>query len=295
MKGSSDPDEPHNDQDMEHSDNEDDRWDAEDDPQCQMNDNLFDSNELSNDDRDEDLLRPPALFEHGASLNGYIHVFINTSYKGATHSISNESLTFLHSTIKSFHPNGLPHGLDLDDMARTLRTVEKPLGISTDKLITNYIICPLCWKMYHPSELSSMLSAICMATDCSATLFRLKRTSSNGIKRVPFKVMPAASFKTALARLLMRSGKWDELQHWRKEEDHDTGPPITQEEWYATTDIDTPLHDIHDGWMWRSLRAVMVRIWDARQTKVKDVDIKNLDRRFFSLRRGIIVHINIDL
>ncbi|KAG1761279.1 hypothetical protein EDD22DRAFT_741887, partial [Suillus occidentalis] len=108
-------------------------------------------------------------------------------------------------------------------------------------------LCPSCWKMYHPSELPSMQSAICMAMDCSAIIFRLKRTRSASIKRVPFKVMPVASLKMALARLLMRPGKWNELQHWQGEEDYDPGPPITCHEWHTTTDRNAPLNDIYDG------------------------------------------------
>ncbi|KAG2352291.1 hypothetical protein BDR07DRAFT_1253286, partial [Suillus spraguei] len=88
-------------------------------------------------------------------------------------------------------------------------------------------LCPSCWQMYHPSELPTMQSRSCMAPGCSESLFQLKRMSSNTLKCVPYKVMPVASFKAALACLLMHPGKWDELQHWRKDGDHEPAPPIT--------------------------------------------------------------------
>jgi len=115
-----------------------------------------------------------------------------------------------------------------------------------------------------------------------------------GCKKIPFKVMPVASFKTALVRLLMRPGKWDELQHWRKEGDDEPAPPITHEEWYATKALDELLCDIYDGWMWCSVPTGMTHEWDERNRKVKDIDIKNLHQRFVSLKCGITVHINID-
>jgi hypothetical protein len=179
-------------------------------------------------------------------------------------------------------------------MARTLRTVEKRLGVDTEKIVTTYILCPSCWQMYHPSELPTMQSQLCTAPGCSAAIFWLKRLSSKSQKRIPYKVMPVASFTAALARLLMRPGKWEELQQWRKARDHEPAPPITREEWYAEKDVSEPLTDIYDGWMWRSLRTGIVRQWDSKNLKVNDIDVQKLNQRFVSLKCGLVVHINID-
>ncbi|KAG1778641.1 hypothetical protein EV702DRAFT_941103, partial [Suillus placidus] len=108
-------------------------------------------------------------------------------------------------------------------------------------------LCPSCWKMYHPSDFCTLCNPTCAEPDCSTTLFQTKCTTSEGVKKIPFKVMPVASLKTALVRLLMCPGKWDELQHWRKEGDDEPAPPITREEWYATKALDEPLCDIYDG------------------------------------------------
>ncbi|KAG1879894.1 hypothetical protein F4604DRAFT_1579236 [Suillus subluteus] len=77
-----------------------------------------------------------------------------------------------------------------------------------------YILCPSCWKMYHPSDFHTLSDPTCTEPDCSAILFQTKHTTSEGVKKIPFKVMLVTSLKTALARLLMCPGKWDELQHW---------------------------------------------------------------------------------
>ncbi|KAG2062663.1 hypothetical protein BDR04DRAFT_1164826 [Suillus decipiens] len=106
--------------------------------------------------------------------------------------------------------------------------------------------------------------------------------------------MLVASLKIALARLLMRPGKWDELQYWQKEGDDEPAPPNTREEWYATKALDEPLCDIYDGWMWRSVQTDTTREWDERNRNVKDINVKNLHQRFVSLKCGIVVHINID-
>lgn len=106
--------------------------------------------------------------------------------------------------------------------------------------------------------------------------------------------MLVMSLKTALARLLMRPGRWNGLQHWRKEGDDEPAPPITRKEWYTTKALNEPLCDIYDGWMCRSVLTRMTREWDERNRKVKDIDIKNLHQRFVSLKCGIVVHINID-
>lgn len=272
-------------------------WDPEVDPEYLSNDAVLEDG-LAQEDQPSELedILPHALSEHPALLNGYLTVFVNAAYRHATHADSEATLTLLRSTIKTCYQNigGVPPELELDNMARTLRTVEKRLGVDTSKIITTYILCPSCWKMYHPSEFRTLQNPTCAAPDCSTMLFQMKRTTSEGIKRIPFKVMPVASLKTALARLLMRPGKWDELQHWRREGDHEPAPPITQQEWYATKALDEPLHDIYDGWMWRSVQTGMVREWDERTRKVKDMDVKNLHQRFVSLKCGIMVHINID-
>jgi hypothetical protein len=278
----------------EHVDDQD-NWVPEDDPQFLPNDVLFDENTLADLDEPDGVL-PPALSEHRALLNGYVHVFANAACRRATHADAEETLNLLHSTITSCYPGGISPELqgDLDNMARTLRTVEKRLGVDTGKIILNYILCPSCWHMYHPSELPTMQSRLCTASGCSAALFRLKRMSSKTQKRIPYKVMPVASFKAALERLLMRPAKWEELQHWRKDGDQEPAPPITREEWYAEKDVNEPLTDIYDGWMWRSLRTGMVRQWDSKKLKVNDIDVNKLNQRFVSLECGLIVHINID-
>ncbi|KAG1794490.1 hypothetical protein EV424DRAFT_1353856 [Suillus variegatus] len=230
-------------------------WDPEVDPEYLSNNAVLEDG-LAQEDQPSELedILPHALSEHPALLNGYLT-----------------------------NIGGVPPELELDNMARTLRTVEKRLGVDTSKIITTYILCPSCWKMYHPSEFRTLQNPTCAAPDCSTMLFQMKRTTSEGIKRIPFKVMPVASLKTALARLLMRPGKWDELQHWRREGDHKPAPPITQQEWYATKALDEPLHDIYDGWMWRSVQTGM-------ESSSRFLDIKILNKFMLRFRLELWIH-----
>jgi len=96
----------------------------------------------------------------------------------------------------------------------------------------------------------------CTRDGCANTIFEVKSLSSGVQKWVPHKTMPVASVRKALQNFMKRPGKWEELQHWRKEDDHRPAQPISCEEWLAGLDPLVPLEDIHDGWRWRSYLTV---------------------------------------
>jgi hypothetical protein len=263
----------------------------EDDPLYRARDSFINENLGEDDEKDP----PPALSEHPAILNAYVHAWANAAYKGATHEATRSFLISAKSTIKTMLGNNdPPDNLDLSRMATTLRTLEKRLGVDPDELITYFVLCHSCFKCYHPSEINNLETATCTRPGCSDLIFDTKLNSSGVAKRIPRKTMPAASLKKALARMLKRPGKWEEMQHWRTDCDHEPAPPISRTEWLENLDPSAPINDIYDAWRWRSYLTGYERKWDPRSSTVEDVDIKRLDQRFVSLPCGLVAHINLD-
>ena len=154
--------------------------------------------EPEDDDEDydggDDTRLPPAFSEHPALRNAYIHVFVDATYRGATHKSVKSSLTSTHSTIRTMlTETPAPEDLDLAHMAHTLCTVENRLGVNPDKLLTYYLLCLECWQVYHPSHLYQFEMVSCTFPNCSTILYTSKRTASRSEKRTPAKVMPSVS------------------------------------------------------------------------------------------------------
>jgi hypothetical protein len=114
---------------IEEGDEQDDErvWDPGGDPEYLSNDAVLEDGPAREDQSELEDILPHALSEHSALLNGYLTVFVNAAYRHATHADSEATLTLLRSTIKTCYQNigGVPPELELDNMARTLRTVEK--------------------------------------------------------------------------------------------------------------------------------------------------------------------------
>ncbi|KAJ7746169.1 hypothetical protein DFH07DRAFT_963042 [Mycena maculata] len=239
---------------------------------------------------DDDLELPPAFSEHRSLRNAYIHVFANATFHGATHVQSQIHLTSVHSALSSAQ---VP--LDISAFARTLATVERRLGVNVDDTIIYFFVCPECWKRHHPSELKEPdFSSTCTRDNCSGQLYTRKRLASGREKRTPTKIMPFFPPNIAIQRMMRRPAKYEECNHWRKENDHGPAPPISLEDWLANTDMDLPLGDIHDGWRWRNIPAFLKREWDERRRNLKDVPLFKSPPRFVSLPCGLLLTINID-
>ncbi|KAJ7154970.1 hypothetical protein C8R43DRAFT_923002 [Mycena crocata] len=184
----------------------------------------------------------------------------------------------------------------LESFARTLATVEKRLGVSTDGFITYLFVCDVCWKVHRPEELPNLHeSGKCRETNCSGSLFTSKRMADGKLKRTPVKIMPFVDPKRAIAHMLMRPGKYKQLQLWRSAGDAPgCVPPLDEVTGYeAFEDPDKPMKSVCDGWAWRAMRAGLIR----RRTgdwKVEDVDVRELDQRFVSLPCGLVWQMNSD-
>ena len=179
------------------------------------------------------------------------------------------------------------------DFVRTLPTVKHWLGLSTEQFITYYFLCDECWEPHHPKQLSTS-SHFCKELDCSGTLYTTKRLTDGSIKRTPTKILSYVNPQKAIQKLLLRPGKYEQLQAWRGPGDEpQCVAPTTATRRDAFPDPSQPMHDIKDGYGWRMIQAGLSRRkggkWD-----MEDVDVKKKMQQFVSLRCGLVWQINFD-
>lgn len=234
---------------------------------------------------------PPAFDEDPTLRNVYIRAFIQHAYHGATHAAVNE---YLDSQHKMFVHLVKTSGLrisesSLNHMARTLPTVERRLGLSTAPYLTYWIVCPLCWTIHHPKKLNSLRSPICASEDCNGLLYSIK-----GNVRVPSKIVSVANLRVVLQRIMLRPGKYEQMQHWRGLGD-EPGPaePISEashRELHSDTEV---MEDIADGWGWRAIQAGLAR-HTTQSGRVFDKNMLDTNQRFVSLPCGLVLILNLD-
>lgn len=258
-----------------------------------------DGDEDRGNDNDEDLEQqpdlPPAFQEHLAIRNAYIRAFLMGSLKGSTHGVIQMHLEGvaigLCAAILQSDQAEFP---GLENMARTLSTAEKRLGVSTEQFITYYFLCDICWTLYHLSQLTKLPNEACEKPGCAGILYTIKQLSKGEMKRTPIKILPYVSLQKAVQHILMRPGKFDQLQHWRGPADAPgIEPPLSTPGIEAFEDPEWPMTDIYDGWGWRAIQAGLERRRGGPWT-IQDVDVNNLLQRFVSLPLRLVWQMNID-
>ncbi|KAN0079924.1 hypothetical protein V8E55_009490 [Tylopilus felleus] len=90
---------------------------------------------------------------------------------------------------------------------RHLISAKRRLGIDPDQWITQYTICPVCWKHHFtPTELQELSSPDCPIEDCTGILFKEDTDSKGRCVRESFKIMPHTSLISSLQCMFMRPG-----------------------------------------------------------------------------------------
>ncbi|KAJ7348718.1 hypothetical protein DFH08DRAFT_698508, partial [Mycena albidolilacea] len=217
---------------------------------------------------------PSAFNDHPAIRNAYTRAFVGAAFEGMTRNaaanmLEGSRVIFLSAEASGSEFQGFSH------FARTLPTVEKQLGVSTDELIIYLFLCPTCWKPHFPAELARLESPDCKERDCDGKLYTVKRLSSGAEKRTPL-------------------GKVSQWQEWRGPDDGaGKREPSKLKGYAAFPDPNKPMTDITDGWGWRAIQAGLERrrngVWEVR-----DVDVLELKQQFVALPNGIVIQIHID-
>ncbi|KAI0046864.1 hypothetical protein FA95DRAFT_1493337, partial [Auriscalpium vulgare] len=276
-----------------------------DDPLFRHNDAILE-NPHNNDNMDDgdallDDLVPPAFSEHSAIRNSYVFSFVNAAYGGATHAQTHNTLLSQRGAMRAAYSasgNQIPADLrdDLKNMAMTLRTVEKRLGVDPDDVLVYYALCPDCFKRYTLEAISKLRRPRCQADGCDGVLYTTKRNVRDEEKRHPTKLMAYHPLIAALRMFFRRPGKYEECQHWRRDEEDDweDAPPVDRDEWGRTHDPQAMQSDIYDGYLWRSLIAGTRRDWNEDRTKVEESTTPEETRRFVALPCGLVLCIFVD-
>ncbi|KAJ7434622.1 hypothetical protein FB451DRAFT_1063278 [Mycena latifolia] len=236
---------------------------------------------------------PWAFDDHPAIRNAYIRAFVGAAFEGMTRKAVKNMLEGARLIFQSAAASGVDFP-GLSNFARTLPTVEKRLGVSTDDLITYLFICDSCWKAHLPSELAHLTSAKCDEPNCSGSLYTTKRLASGVEKRTPNLTLPFVAPEKAIQRMCLQPGKVAQWQEWRRPEDTvGKREPSTLTGYAAFEDLDKPMTDISDGWGWRAVQAGLQRRRNGRW-EIRDVDVLELKQQFVALPNGLIGQINID-
>lgn len=261
--------------------------------------NSFDENEdRQQQDDEEDLLfdEAPAFSEHSAIRNAYVRAYIASAFKGASHDVSCIILDGVACALwyTRDHTQDIEYE-GLEDMARTLPTAERRLGVNLDSIITYLFICLSCWQVHDPLTLyNEDLQEQCREEDCEGILYTTKLLASGKLKCKPTKVLPYVAPRRAIQHWLLRPGKYEELQQWRRDGDEPHQVPATHaggDNVFA--EPSNPMHDMHDAWGWRAIRAGLQHVYyDNGQLRVLDDNVHNLQQRFVSLPCGLVWQIN---
>ncbi|KAH9839027.1 uncharacterized protein C8Q71DRAFT_893893 [Rhodofomes roseus] len=269
----------------------------EDDPTYASREELFDSEELHDSivDTDSDSSGdPPAFSEDPAIRNAYIEAFLAATFQHATHDLVQSMLEGQHAAFLDLSQRLGGEIPGLDRMAHTLRTAERRLGLDPDEHIVYYFLCDICWFRHHPSELHKLDGPGCTQDGCTGTLYVTKQMSGGRVKRVPVKIFPVAPLINSLQQILLRPGKYEVFQHWRRAGDEPGPvPPMGSSGLDAFPDPSVRMTDVYDGWGWRAIQAGLARRRGGKWG-VQDVDVHELNQRFVSLPCGLVLMFNID-
>ncbi|RDX44360.1 hypothetical protein OH76DRAFT_1458045 [Lentinus brumalis] len=241
-------------------------------------DEILDSGDIDHLDERDSHGRPRALSEHPLLRNAYIHVYIASTVHNATKEMTKLMLD----------------GPAMANMARTIGTVQRRLGVDPDRFITYYFICNICWSGHHPRELYRFHSPACPQEGCDGQLFRLKKMTNGKSKRIPLRVLPTTPIIPTIQRMISRPGKLDEWNRWRQEGDGPgLLPPIEQVDWPGSNDPNLRMFDMMDGWGWSAIAAGLKRRRGG-EWELEDVDVQGLNQRFVALPMGLVLQMNID-
>ncbi|KAG2055668.1 hypothetical protein BDR06DRAFT_989036 [Suillus hirtellus] len=194
------------------------------------------------DQEDRPSLIPRAFQERPGVCLAYLNtvignVFRKQSIQAATDALNNQLNCMLLEGVLPEHPRPVRH----------LLSAKRRLGIDADQWITQYVICPECWKHFTPAQVKELPSPECTVPDCEGVLYD-EHTDAKGKRvRTSKKIMLHISLIGSLRRMFMQPGFAKSVRDSRQ--DH---PGQNEDEDYVMTDM-------HDGMLWHELETNTVR------------------------------------
>ncbi|KAG2757569.1 hypothetical protein P692DRAFT_20711205 [Suillus brevipes Sb2] len=229
------------------------------------------------DQEDRPSLIPRAFQERPGVRLAYLNtvignVFGKQSIQAATDALNNQLNCMLLEGVLPEHPHPVRH-----------LSAKRRLGIDADQWITQYAICPECWKHFTPAQVKELPSPECTVPDCEGVLYD-EHTDAKGKRvRTSKKIMPHVSLIGSLRRMFMRPGFAKSVRDSRQ--DH---PGQNEDEDYVMTDM-------HDGMLWHELETNTVReIGELGTVRDRPQDNQPATTKLTEHRYGLHLTLNID-
>ncbi|KAG2050544.1 hypothetical protein BDR06DRAFT_998615 [Suillus hirtellus] len=230
------------------------------------------------DQEDRPSLIPQAFQERPGVRLAYLNtvignVFRKQSIQAATDALNNQLNCMLLEGVLPEHLCPVRH----------LLSAKCRLGIDADQWITQYAICPECWKHFTPAQVKELPSPECTVPDCEGVLYD-EHTDAKGKRvRTSKKIMPHISLIGSLRQMFMQPGFAKSVQDSRQ--DH---PGQNEDEDYVMTDM-------HDGMLWHELKTNTVReIGKLGTVHDRPQDNQPATTKLTEHRYGLHLTLNID-
>ncbi|KAF5368271.1 hypothetical protein D9615_010359 [Tricholomella constricta] len=232
---------------------------------------------------DRPSLIPRAFLEEPQVRLAYLQAVKSNVYGHLTVQQATENL---NSTLDALLVAGaLP---ELPRPVRTLSAAKARLGIDPDLYITQYTLCPVCWKHFTPKQMADLVSSACPVTDCTGILFQESYNKKNQCIRTPYLINPQVSIIESLRRMFMRPGWAKSLKDSR---------PTEVNQINRNDNEDFVMKDMDDATEWYNSFTNTVRQVGDMGT-VRDVPLERLDNaaapRLTDHRYGLHLTLNAD-
>ncbi|KAF7424040.1 hypothetical protein PC9H_009340 [Pleurotus ostreatus] len=145
--------------------------------------------------------RPPAFQEAACVRLAYMQAVIGNVYNGLTIQQATDQLV---STLDALEVAGA-----LPEIPRPLQTsdgAKRRLSIDPDLWITQYAICPHCWKHFSPTALRELETPECRVGNCTGLIYEDITGAKGETRRRPLKIIPQVSLIDSLRRMFLHPG-----------------------------------------------------------------------------------------
>ncbi|KAG1718620.1 hypothetical protein EDB19DRAFT_1899167 [Suillus lakei] len=161
----------------------------------------------SDQDQEDRLSLIPRAFQE---CPGVRLAYLNTSIQAAMNALNNQLNCMLLEGVLPEHPRPVHH----------LLSTKRRLGIDADQWITQYAICPKCWKHFTPAQVKELPSPECTVPDCEGVLYNEYTDAKGKHVRTSKKIMPHISLIGSLRQMFMRPDSQQDHPGQNEDEDY---------------------------------------------------------------------------